>query len=56
MTNDNQAELQKISLLIQKRVKAMVMQLEELKNHLTPAQVEGMDEAELTVRLEYIDV
>ena len=34
----------------------MVMQLEELKNHLTPAQVEGMDEAELTVRLEYIDV
>ena len=33
----------------------MVMQLEELKNHLTPAQVEGIDEAELTVRLKYIE-
>ena len=55
MPNAKTDEGKNVAEPLKKKVQAIVMQMEALKNNMSPVAMEQMDEAELSVRLDYVE-
>ena len=55
MPNAKTDEGKNVAEPLKKKLQAIVMQMEALKNNMSPVAMEQMDEAELSVRLDYVE-